>query len=244
MSELIVALDFASANEALTLARLLRPCAPWLKIGLELFTSAGPELVRAIKRLDFKVFLDLKFYDIPHTVGRAVAAAASLEVNMLTLHLQGGQRMCQAAREALEPFSMPPLLVGVTALTSFASGEMPGIELAPGEFGAFLASQAPGWGLNGVVASGHEVSVIKRADPALLCVCPGIRPRAAKSGVVGPDGSFKQDIEVNDDQRRVMTPGEAVSAGADFLVVGRPVTQSASPLEAARAILAEMRAAE
>lgn len=224
MAQLAVALDFSSGEEALAMAKLLMPCSPWLKIGLELFTSAGPELVRTIKKLDFRVFLDLKFYDIPNTVAKAVAACCALNVDMLTLHLQGGQRMCEAALEAAAKFTSRPLLAGVTALTSFASGEMPGIAMEPGDFGLLLANKAQNWGLNAVVCSGHELAKIKKASPGLQCVCPGIRPANG----------------AQDDQRRVMTPTDAVRQGADFLVIGRPITQSANPLQMTRDILAQM----
>lgn len=222
MAILTVALDFAEEDRALALARKLRPCSPWLKVGLELFVSAGPDIVRKLKDLDFKVFLDLKFYDIPNTVAAAAVAAQKTGADMLTLHLQGGKRMCGAALAALG--GQRPLLAGVTALTSFASGEMPGIAAEPGAFGRELALAAAKWGLDGVVCSGWEVHAIKQRTPGMICVCPGIRPA----------GSASQD------QRRIMTPAQAVSAGADFLVIGRPITENASPESAARDILAEM----
>lgn len=224
MATLAVALDFADAASALELAQTIRPCRPWLKVGLELFTSAGPDIVRRLKNMDFAVFLDLKFYDIPNTVASAVRAAGRLNVDMLTLHLQGGQRMCEAALAAL-PGKERPLLAGVTALTSFAAGEMPGIPAEPSAYGRELAACAAQWGIPAIVCSGHEAAAIRQQFPALRLVCPGIRPA----------GSPGQD------QRRIMTPALAVASGADFIVVGRPITQAPDPLAATSAILTEMR---
>ena len=222
MAQLIVALDLPRKDAALSLARDLQGLVPWCKMGMELFTLAGPGLLESLRTLGFKVFLDLKFYDIPHTVGRAVKAAAAVGVDLLTLHCQGGGRMCRADSPAR------PLLFGVTVLTSFAAGEMPGIAAAPADFAMNLAADAQGWGLDGVVCSGQEAARIKAASPGLLCLCPGIRPAGTAAG----------------DQRRIMTPAKAVAAGADFLVVGRPILEAPSPAEAARRILAEMDAAE
>lgn len=230
MPELIVALDLPDREKAVSMARQLRDTLDWCKVGLELFTLGGPRLLERLKEQGFRVFLDLKFYDIPHTVARAVTAAAVLGVDMLTLHCQGGKRMCRAAleaREAAVDACSAPLLFGVTALTSFGPGEMPGISAAPGVFAQDLAAAAARWGLDGVVCSGHEVRDIKTRTPELRCLCPGIRPAGADAG----------------DQRRTMTPAEAVRAGAEYLVVGRPVLDAPSPAEAACAILEEMRAA-
>ena len=230
MPELIVALDLPDLGKALNIARQLRGDLEWCKVGLELFTLGGPRLLERLKEQGFHVFLDLKFYDIPHTVARAVAAAGVLGVDMLTLHCQGGRRMCQAALEARDTAvdaCSAPLLFGVTVLTSFGPGEMPGVSAAPGVYAQDLAAAAAAWGLDGVVCSGREVRDIKAASPGLACLCPGIRPAGADTG----------------DQRRTMTPAEAVEAGADYLVVGRPILEAPSPAEAAGAILEEMRAA-
>ncbi|MDR1660217.1 MAG: orotidine-5'-phosphate decarboxylase [Desulfovibrio sp.] len=224
MAQLILALDVPERDRALSLARELADIVPWCKVGMELFTLAGPALLRELKRLGCKIFLDLKFYDIPRTVGRAVRAAAAVGADSLTLHCQGGERMCRTARGALADMTARPLLFGVTALTSFTRGEMPGIDVAPSDFALFLAQRAVAWGLDGVVCSGLEVGLVKQSRPDLLCLCPGIRPAGAAAG----------------DQRRVVTPGEAVRAGADFLVVGRPIVQAASPRTAAQQILQEM----
>lgn len=227
MAQLIVALDFPCREAALSLARDLRGLVPWCKVGMELFTLGGPALIESLKQLHYNVFLDLKFYDIPHTVGQAVKAAASLGIDLLTLHCQGGERMCREAAEAASGIANgKPLLFGVTVLTSFMPGEMPGISAAPAEHALALARGAQAWGLDGVVCSGHEAGRIKAALPGLQCLCPGIRPAGSAAG----------------DQRRIMTPARAVAQGADFLVVGRPILEAPSPVEAARRILAEMAA--
>ncbi|CAK7057341.1 MAG: Orotidine 5'-phosphate decarboxylase [Desulfovibrio sp.] len=226
--QLMVALDVPSREETLALARTLAGTAPWCKVGMEMFTHAGPPLLEELAALGYNIFLDLKFYDIPHTVAQAVKAASGVGVNMLTLHCQGGERMCRAAREAVA--SLPgkgPLLFGVTVLTSFAQGEMPGISVGLSDFARTLAANAQSWGLDGVVCSGHEVVDIKSACPSLMCLCPGIRPSGS----------------VADDQRRVMTPAQAVAAGADYLVVGRPIIAAPDPLLAAEQILADMASA-
>lgn len=228
MASLVAALDFSDSARAIALARQLKHLGPWLKVGLELFTTAGPDISLCLKDMGFKIFLDLKFYDIPNTVAAACKAARTAGADMLTLHLQGGRRMCEAAVEALEAAGPGrPLAVGVTALTSFASGEMPGIDMEPGGFGRQLAGLAAQWRLDGVVCSGMEAAAIKKDNPGLLLVCPGIRPAGADS----------------QDQRRVMTPAKAVANGADFLVVGRPITSSPDPAAAAERIMAEMREA-
>ena len=226
--QLMVALDVPRREEGLALARTLAGTAPWCKVGMEMFTHAGPPLLEDLAALGYNIFLDLKFYDIPNTVAQAVKAASAVGVNMLTLHCQGGERMCRAAREAVS--SLPgqgPLLFGVTVLTSFAQGEMPGITAELPDFARALATKAQSWGLDGVVCSGHEAAAIKATCPSLMCLCPGIRPSGS----------------VADDQRRVMTPAQAVAAGADYLVVGRPIIAAPDPLMAAKQILAEMASA-
>ena len=226
--QLAVALDLPEKKRAVALAGQLRGTVPWCKVGMELFTHAGPGLLEELTGMGFKVFLDLKFYDIPNTVAQAVKAAAAVGVNMLTLHCQGGERMCRAAAEAAAGIAGPrPLLFGVTVLTSFAPGEMPGIDALPADFALALARQAGPWGLDGVVCSGHEAAAIKASCPGLRCLCPGIRPAGSAAG----------------DQRRVMTPAMAVAAGADYLVVGRPITAAPDPLGMARQITAEMASA-
>ena len=227
-AQLIVALDLPRKEDALVLARELQGAVPWCKVGMELFTLAGPDIIRELHDLGFHVFLDMKFYDIPHTVAQAVKAAAAAGAELLTLHCQGGERMCSEARIAADSYgSKAPQLFGVTALTSFGPGEMPGISADPSDFALELAGKARGWGLDGVVCSGHEAARIKASCQGLRCLCPGIRPAGADT----------------DDQQRIKTPARAVQAGADFLVVGRPILKAPSPAEAARAIQAEMKAA-
>lgn len=222
MAELIVALDVPRPEEALQLADELCDLVPWYKVGLELFLNAGPDMVRQLKARGSRVFLDLKIYDIPRTAAAAAIACGRMGADMLTAHCQGGRRMCEAMREALDAFPRPPLLAGVTALTSFASGEMPGIREDPGAFGLELADLAAQWGLQCVVCSPLEARAVRSLG--LMAVCPGIRPAATDVG----------------DQRRVSTPSAAVSAGANFLVVGRPIVEAADRRAATRRILEEM----
>ena len=229
MANLIVALDYPEAPTALHMARALQGSGAWVKVGLELFVREGPSVVCAMQDLGLSVMLDLKFYDIPNTVQGCVRSACMLGVSLLTLHIQGGERMVRAAvagaEEAAAAGCHRPLLFGVTVLTSMGPGEQPGIEGELSQFATSLASKGAAWGLDGVVCSGHEVRAIKRECPLLSCLTPGIRPA---------DGSPA------DDQRRTMTPEQAVAAGSDFLVVGRPITRAANPAEAARSILAAM----
>lgn len=237
MAKLVLALDLPEKSAALAMARQMQGILEWLKVGLELFSLAGPALVGQLRDLGFQVFLDLKMYDIPNTVARAVTAAAESGANMLTLHCQGGARMCQAAREAVDGIACKaerPVLLGVTALTSFGPGEMPGIAASPSDFALELAGLAPGFGLDGVVCSGQEVARVRSAQPSLLCLCPGIRPAG---------GKLRQANARADDQRRIVTPAMAVRDGADFLVVGRPILKAGAPAEAAISIIEEMDAA-
>ena len=224
MAELVVALDFDDALDALNMAGALRGHVSWVKVGLELFISEGPRVLHSLKGLGFNVFLDLKLYDIPNTVRGAALAAAASGADMMTLHLGGGERMCRAAVEAMAGQEHAPLLMGVTVLTSFAEGEVPGCSMLLGDLAKTLASGAAAWGMNGVVCSGHEVAAIKKAHPALLCLTPGIR-------LAGSGG---------DDQRRVMTPAQAVRNGSDFLVVGRPITRAEHPAAVADAVQADI----
>lgn len=236
MAKLVLALDLPEISAALAMARQMQGILDWLKVGLELFSLAGPALIGQLRELGFQVFLDLKMYDIPNTVARAVTAATASGANMLTLHCQGGARMCQAAREAVDVTSgkaEKPILLGVTALTSFAPGEMPGVAASPADFALQLASMAPGFGLDGVVCSGQEVARVKSAQPSLLCLCPGIRPAVNDPG---------QAQNRPDDQRRIVTPAMAVKDGADYLVVGRPILNASSPVRAAMAINEEIAA--
>jgi orotidine-5'-phosphate decarboxylase len=228
--DLVVALDLPDAAAALVLAAKL-PAECWAKVGLELFTAAGPEVVRCLAQAGRKVFLDLKFLDIPNTVRGAVRAASRLGAALVDVHLLGGARMLAAALEgredaAAEGFARP-LLLGITVLTSMGPGDLPlpgGAD--PAELVLPLARLARAEGLDGVVCSGREVAAIKSACGAdFLCLAPGIRPAGEDAG----------------DQRRTMTPAQAVAAGADFLVAGRPITRAADPAAAARAMLEQIR---
>lgn len=242
MAELVIALDYPSLDAALAAARSLRGAADgrlWMKVGLELFSAAGPEAVIRLKDMGFPVFLDLKFHDIPHTVRGAVRSAVALGADMCTIHLCGGERMCRAAREGLAEGAaargdgMLPALLGVTVLTSVAPGELPGGADISAEV-LRLAACGQGWGLSGVVCSGYETENIRRrCGRNFICLTPGIRPALGERAGAG-----------GDDQRRVMTPAEAVRAGSDYLVVGRPVTGAACPADVVRRILAGMREAD
>ncbi len=219
---LIVALDVPDLDRAEGLARTLAGAAGCLKLGLELFSAFGPQAVQRIRR-HAPVFLDLKLHDIPNTVERAAANVARLGVSMFTVHALGGEAMVAAAvrgaaRGAGEAGREPPMVAAVTVLSSL-SGESPA---SP----ASLAFEAKEAGATGIVVSGGDVSVVREVVGEELClIVPGIRP-------AGSNG---------DDQVRVLTPEAALEAGADYLVVGRPITESPNPLGAARAILAGIR---
>jgi orotidine-5'-phosphate decarboxylase len=212
------------------LARRLRGAVGVLKVGSQLYTAEGPRAVDRLAGFGFEIFLDLKFHDIPNTVAGAVSVAADLRnVTMVTLHASGGLVMMRTAREALTGKKTRPALLGVTILTSLDSTAMREIGIAgtPGARAVSLAKLAKEAGLDGVVASAHEARAIRRAcGPKFLIVVPGVRPAAA---------------DVND-QSRVATPAEAIRAGADYLVVGRPITAARDPTVAATAIAKEIAA--
>jgi orotidine-5'-phosphate decarboxylase len=214
----IVALDFDNQRAALDLAEQLDPTQCRLKVGKELFTAAGPTLVKALVERNFDVFLDLKFHDIPNTAAKAVSAAADLGVWMANVHASGGSRMMSAAREALEQQGSPMLLIGVTVLTSMDESDLLeiGIQRSPSEQVLHLAQLTQNCGLHGVVCSAQEASSLKSDLGAeFQLVTPGIR--LADSAA--------------DDQRRIVTPQKAMQLGSDYLVIGRPITQSANPLQ-------------
>ncbi len=219
----IVALDFAHADAALAMAARLDPALCRVKVGKELFVAAGPSVVESLQARGFEVFLDLKFHDIPNTVAGACRAAARLGVWMLNVHASGGVAMMRAAREALAPFPRPPLLIGVTVLTSLSDADLGEIGFAgsAAENVARLARLAAASGLDGVVCSAEEAALLRAALGAgFVTVTPGIRlPGDAKG-----------------DQSRVVTPEDAVRQGAHYLVIGRPVTQSADPAATLQAI--------
>lgn len=226
-TKIIVALDFADAASALALVERLNPDLCRLKVGKELFTVAGPELVRALVARGFEVFLDLKFHDIPNTVAAACRAAAGLGVWMLNVHASGGRRMMTAAQDALAGLPRPPRLIAVTVLTSMSAedlGEV-GVAAAPADQVLRLARLSRDSKLDGVVCSAQEAAML-RADlgPDFRLVTPGIRPAGVAVG----------------DQRRVMTPSEALSAGATDLVIGRPITGADDPVAALKNIYTEL----
>ena len=218
MSKLIVALDFDNKDAALQLINQLNPLQCGLKIGSEMFTLFGPDFVRLLVDKKFNVLLDLKFYDIPQTVAKACIAGAKLGVWMMTVHASGGVAMMTAAMNALNTQSNSrPLLVAVTVLTSVASVD---VELAAQVL--CLAQQAQNAGVDGVVSSALEVPMIKSAcGQQFLTVTPGIR-------LLSND---------NDDQMRVVTPAQAIKAGSDYLVIGRPITQANNPSDIIRQLL-------
>ncbi|MFY9804837.1 MAG: orotidine-5'-phosphate decarboxylase [Candidatus Acidiferrales bacterium] len=216
---------------ALALARKLREVAATFKVGSQLFTSEGPRAVEKLAGLGYGIFLDLKFHDIPNTVAHAVAAAARLPgVRLMTLHASCGLAALKAAREAVGDRKKRPLLLGVTVLTSFdlATLRQIGMEGSLESRVLALAQLAKDAGLDGVVTSAYEAPAVRRTfGPDFKILVPGVRPATA---------------DVND-QSRVATPGDAVRAGADYLVVGRPITAAKDPREAARAIVHEISAA-
>jgi orotidine-5'-phosphate decarboxylase len=222
----IVALDMASADAALDMARRLDPLRCRVKVGKELFTTGGPLLVARLRSMGFEVFVDLKFHDIPHTVAGACRAAAADGAWMLDVHASGGRRMMEAAREALVAFSPRPLLIAVTVLTSMDARDLSevGFPASPEEQVLRLALLAKDSGLDGVVCSPREARLLREhCGPGFVLVTPGVRPSAAAA----------------DDQARIATPAEAIAAGAHYLVIGRPITQAADPVDALASIIAE-----
>ncbi len=227
-SPLIVALDFPDADSAWALASRLDPHQCRVKVGFQLFVAAGPDLVARLVEGGFGVFLDLKFHDIPNTVRAAVSAAARLGVWMLNVHASGGRPMLEAAMEAVAPLKSPPKVVAVTVLTSLGEAELAqiGVSGSPQDQVLRLARLSQAAGLDGVVCSAREAALLRKAlGGRFVLVTPGIRP----------SGDSIQD------QRRVMTPAAAVSAGADYLVVGRPITQAEDPRARVGAILSEIQ---
>jgi orotidine-5'-phosphate decarboxylase len=232
---LVVALDVPSLREARQLVNRLHKDVRWFKVGSQLFTACGPRVIEHIKSRGASVFLDLKFHDIPTTVAKAVAAATGLGADIINMHAMGGFEMMEAAATAATEAAARaeihrPLLLGVTVLTSFDEATYQDVLGTPGrplgEQVLHLARLAKSAGLDGVVASPQEIALLRRAmEPAFTILTPGIRPAGAAA----------------DDQRRLLTPAQAVRQGADFLVVGRPVTQAADPAAAARAIITEIR---
>ena len=226
-SRIIVALDYADTQSAMQIVNQLEPGRCRLKVGKELFTIAGPEFVRQLVEKGYDVFLDLKFHDIPNTVAKACAVAAELGVWMVNVHTLGGRKMMQAAREAITNSSHQPLLIGVTILTSMASDDLHEVGLSgePQDNVSRLAALAESAQLDGVVCSPQEVSMLRESlGTDFKLVTPGIRPAGSDTG----------------DQKRIMTPAQAVAAGSDYLVIGRPISQAEDPMQALQAIEQEL----
>ncbi len=227
---IVVAIDRPDLGQAVALADRLDPALCRLKVGMELFTATGPAAVDALQMRGFEVFLDLKFHDIPNTVAGACRSAAALGVWMINVHAGGGPRMLAAAVEAVSMASRRPLLVGVTVLTSLDPAELAavGVAASPAEQVLRLARCSAVAGLDGVVCSPLEIAPLRAAlGPDFKLVTPGIR---------GPGDAV-------DDQRRTLAPVAALAAGADYLVVGRPITGAADPLTALQAIAASLKGA-
>ncbi|HDR2404668.1 TPA: orotidine-5'-phosphate decarboxylase [Enterobacter asburiae] len=228
-SPVVVALDYNKRDAALAFVDGIDPRDCRLKVGKEMFTLFGPQIVRDLQQRGFDVFLDLKFHDIPNTTAHAVAAAAELGVWMVNVHASGGARMMTAAREALLPFGKDaPLLIAVTVLTSMEENDLRdlGVTLSPAEHAERLARLTQHCGLDGVVCSAQEAVRFKSVlGQDFKLVTPGIRPAGSEVG----------------DQRRIMTPEQALAAGVDYMVIGRPVTQSANPAETLKAINASLK---
>ncbi|GEA61841.1 orotidine-5'-phosphate decarboxylase [Vibrio comitans] len=222
--KVIVALDYDNKNDALNFVDRIDPASCRLKVGKEMFTLFGPEFVKQLHQKGFSLFLDLKFHDIPNTCSKAVRAAAEMGVWMVNVHAGGGERMMTASREILEPYGKDrPLLIGVTVLTSMEQSDLAGIglDVEPKDQVLRLAHLTKNSGLDGVVCSAQEASFLKsELGKEFKLVTPGIRPAGAAVG----------------DQKRIMTPVDAIQAGSDYLVIGRPITQAADPAK----VLAEI----
>ncbi|EGL54754.1 orotidine-5'-phosphate decarboxylase [Methylophaga aminisulfidivorans MP] len=216
---IIVALDYATANDALQMADQIDPKRARVKVGKELFTRSGPSVVTDLVSRGFDVFLDLKYHDIPHTVAKACAAAADLGVWMLNVHTLGGAAMMEAAREAVDSASTQPILIGVTLLTSMdqTTFEQIGLSGNMSDTVIRLAKMAKSSGLDGIVCSAQEASALREnLGDAFQLITPGIRPAGSDVG----------------DQHRIMTPKQAIEAGSHYLVIGRPITAASDPMQA------------
>lgn len=234
--KLIIALDIETPAKALDLARQLHSVAGMFKVGSQLFTSSGPQIVRDIIALGSKVFLDLKFHDIPHQVAGAARSAAELGVSLFTIHASGGSEMMRRAVESVDEVAQRggtrSGILAISVLTSIDAAILSqiGVNSSPEESVLRLVHLAESSGVDGVVASPQEISRIRNAvpSPGFLIVTPGIRPATSES----------------EDQKRVATPAAAIAAGASYLVVGRPITGAPDPLAAAHQIIADMEQGE
>jgi orotidine-5'-phosphate decarboxylase len=219
ISPIVVALDYPTPAQAIEMAKQLDPLKCRVKVGKELFTASGPAILEQLHKLNFDVFLDLKFHDIPNTCAGAVAAAAELGVWMVNVHASGGERMMNAAAEAIANKNNKPILIAVTVLTSMEQSDLAGIGLniSPQQQVERLAKLSKQSGMDGVVSSAQEIELIKNlCGNDFLTVTPGIRPEGSTAG----------------DQRRIMTPRQAYDAGGDYMVIGRPITQAKNPEQA------------
>ena len=226
-SKVLVALDFASRQAALDFTEKLDPLSCRLKVGKELFAVAGPDFVSELIQRKFDVFLDLKYHDIPNTVAKAIQAAARLGVWMVNVHALGGRKMMEAAHRALADCEHKPLLIAVTILTSMEQSDLAeiGLQGTPKENVLRLAALAQSSGMDGVVCSAQEVALLRQTLGDDFClVTPGIRPKGSR----------------HDDQKRIMTPEQAMTSGSSYLVIGRPITQSEDPLATLKSINADL----
>ena len=230
--KIIVALDYDNQQDALLMAQRLDPQRCRLKVGKELFTIAGPDLIKTLHELGFEIFLDLKFHDIPNTVAKAVLAAAKLGVWMVNVHASGGGEMMRTTIDAMQiAEGRQPILIAVTVLTSMDADGLreTGINQSPAERVLDLAKLTQKSGLAGVVCSAQEAQLLKQQlGSEFILVTPGIRPAFASVG----------------DQKRIMTPAQALQAGSDYLVIGRPITQADDPMQALELIEAEILAGQ
>ncbi len=227
---LIVALDVSGATQARQIVQTIGDAATTYKIGKQLITAEGPQIVRDLVASGRKVFLDLKYHDIPNTVGAAVRSAAELGVSMLTVHASGGSKMLKAAAEAASQSSAKPTVLAVTVLTSLSDADLPEIGVTGNVLSQVLrlGALARAAGCGGLVASAHEARELRKAlGEGFAIVTPGVRPSGAAAG----------------DQARVVTPKDAIAAGATYLVVGRPILDAPEPAKAAREIALEIEAA-
>lgn len=222
----IVALDVSDSGQAQALVERLDGIIQWFKVGLELYLSEGNRIIESIRSQGYSVFLDLKLHDIPNTVAGAVRSASRAGAQMLTLHAGGGPAMLAAAADAAAGLPAAPKLLAVTVLTSMDQQQLQAVGVADSPADQVLRLARAGWdaGIRGFVSSAEEVAAMRQSFPEATLVIPGIRPAGAAVG----------------DQKRVATPAAAIAAGADYLVIGRPITQAADPAAAATSILAEI----
>ena len=230
-SKVIVSLDYSNAKQALDFCRKVNPMDCRIKVGKELFTAEGPKLIEKLRKLDYEIFLDLKYHDIPNTVAKACRVALDLDIWMLNIHASGGRKMMEAAHQTIEKYGSEnkPLLIAVTVLTSISSNDLAelGINNSVNKQVVSLAKMAKDIGLDGVVCSGVEVRELRKKLGDNFCfVTPGVR----------------LEDSANDDQKRIITPIDAIRAGSDYLVIGRPITESTDPVNVLNSINSSINA--